>query len=87
MTTAKQPPVRRYPRREATVYIAERISAPMATRSIINTDIPFTIINRRAMYAEADLDAYVTRVLANAPRRRHMPTRKPGVTASVPITA
>lgn len=61
-------PERLFLRRPAADYVAEQTGAPMSHRTLEEAPVPFRIINKRAVYRQTDLDAYVTHLL-DGPRR------------------
>ena len=56
-------------RKAAADYIFEKTGVPMSDRTLEKRPIPFCIINGKAVYTQADLDAYISQLMNGASRR------------------
>jgi hypothetical protein len=74
---AKSKPIKPgLPRPAARTYLEEKIGVPLGPRALESLPIPYVLINRRALYAQEDLDAWVQTVVANAVRRVRISRRQ-----------
>jgi hypothetical protein len=60
---------RKFSRKDAAAYIEERLGVPFSYQTLRAKPVPFVLLNHRAVYTQADLDAAVETMLNGAVRR------------------
>jgi hypothetical protein len=62
-------PQKRLNRKQASAYLEEKYGVILSRRTLEEKPIPYIVLEAQAMYLAADLDAYIDRQIAQAPRR------------------